>query len=150
MSDPVHSDPILTAEIKKLHDVGFVLVPLTNDGKTPNTFNILTEEERQESIEESVDGKEHPVNYIYNHPEFWNEQRIEKEKTRFKNVSTILGKMHLRDSEGQLLYLDALDIDSQEVFTILCSLSGPDGTKFENMIKHFCDRDVIFLQMYYY
>ena len=125
MSDPVYSNHIPVVEIGRLHEMGFILVPLTDDGKTPNAFNLLTEEERQKSIEESVDGKEHPVNYIYNHTEFWNKNRIEKEKMRFKNVATLLGRTHLRDTDGRPLYLNALDIDSEQVFTILCKLKGP-------------------------
>ena len=70
----VSDNPIPVVEIKRLHEMGFILVPLTDDGKTPNTYGLLTEDERQKSIQESVDGKEHPINYIYNHPEFWNEQ----------------------------------------------------------------------------
>jgi P4 family phage/plasmid primase-like protien len=126
MNDPVHSNHISVVEIRRLHEMGFSLVPLADDGKTPNTFGLLTEEERQKSIEESVDGKEHPVNYIYNHPEFWNNNRIEKERMRFKNVATLLGRTHLRDPDGQPLYLNALDIDSEQVFTTLCKLKGPN------------------------
>lgn len=107
--------------------MGFILIPLTDDGRTPNVTGLLTEDERQESKQESKDGAEHPINYIYNHPEFWDTQRIEIEKMRVKNVATLLGKTHLRDPDGQPLYLNAIDIDSEQVFTILCRLCGPDG-----------------------
>ena len=52
----------------ELHKIGFKLIPLLEDAKTPNVSDLLTTEERLKSIEESIDGKEHPVNYIYNHP----------------------------------------------------------------------------------
>jgi hypothetical protein len=106
-----------------LHKIGFKLVPFCVDGKTPNVFDLLTYEEKQKSIEESADGKEHPVNYIYNHPEFWNEERIKKETWRFENVATTFGKTHLSDEHGNDLYLNQLDIDSEAVFTKLAVIS---------------------------
>lgn len=127
MNDPVYSSPIPITEIKRLHEISFILIPLGDDGKTPNTHDLLTEDERQKSKLESEDGEEHPINYISNHPEFWNHQRIEKEKIRFKNVATLLGKIRLRDPNDRILYLNALDIDSEQVFTALCRLTGPDG-----------------------
>jgi hypothetical protein len=41
MSEPYYNDPIPLEEIKSLHEMGFILVPLTDDGKTPNTYDIL-------------------------------------------------------------------------------------------------------------
>ena len=75
--------------------VCFILVPLTGDGKTRNTYGILTEDEINTSRQESEDGEEHPISHIHNHPDFWTDQRIEKEGWRFKNVATLLGKTHL-------------------------------------------------------
>jgi hypothetical protein len=80
-----------------LYKIGFKPVRLSEDGKTPNVSGLLTPEEKQRSIEESNDGKEHAVTYIYNHPEFWNEQRLEREAWRFNNVATTFGKTHLKD-----------------------------------------------------
>jgi hypothetical protein len=127
MNDPVHGSTIPLAEIKRLHEIGFILIPLLDDGKTPNTSSLLTEDERLKSIRESNDGREHPIRYICNHPDFWNGERIEKEKDRFKNVATALDRTHIRGPDGRSLYLNALDIDSEQVFTILCRLSGPNG-----------------------
>jgi P4 family phage/plasmid primase-like protien len=127
LSDSVSSNSIPVEEIKRLHKMGFILVPLTDDGRTPNVYGLLTEDEKERSKQESEDGEEHPINYISNHPEFWNERRIESEMMRFKNVATVLGRTHLREPDGQPLYLNALDIDSEQVFTILCRLCGPDG-----------------------
>ena len=75
------------------HKMGFKLIPIGDDGVTPNVSGLLTPEERQNSIRESKSGKEEPVNYIYHHPEFWNEERIEREAYRFKNVATLLEKL---------------------------------------------------------
>jgi P4 family phage/plasmid primase-like protien len=84
--------------------------------------NFCNPEERQWSIEESSDGKEHPVNYIYHHPEFWNEERLVKESWRFHNVATTFGKTHRKDDQNNDLYLNQLDIDSDEVFTRLANI----------------------------
>jgi P4 family phage/plasmid primase-like protien len=110
--------------------MGFKLVPPNHDGKIPNVSGLLNPEERQKSIEESKNGKEEPVNYVYNHPEFWNEERIKKEAYRFKNVATALGKTHLKRDDGSPLYINALDIDSEQVFTTLSRLSDRNGNDF--------------------
>jgi hypothetical protein len=89
-----------------LHNVGFKLVPPGEDGKTPNVSGLLTPEEKDRSIGESTDGKEHPVNYIYNHPEFWNEERLKREAWRFNAVATVFGKTRLKDENGNHLYLN--------------------------------------------
>lgn len=61
MSAPHYNDPVPLEEIKRLHEMGFILVPLTGDGKTPNTYGILTEDEINTSRQESEDGEEHPI-----------------------------------------------------------------------------------------
>ena len=106
---------------------GFKPIPLSKDAKTPNVRGLLTPDEEAKSREESADGQIHEVSFIYNHPEFWTEERIKKEYWRFDNVATTLGKTLLTDDQGKPLYLNALDIDSEQVFTILGRLSGPDG-----------------------
>jgi P4 family phage/plasmid primase-like protien len=113
-----------------LHSLGFKLVPLAQDGKTPNVADLLTPKEKQNSIEESADGKEHPVNYIYNHPDFWNEERLEREAWRFNAVATTFGKTRLKDDNGNDLYLNQLDIDSEEVFTKLANIRIKDNEYF--------------------
>ena len=106
---------------------GFKPIPLSKDAKTPNVRGLLTPDEEAKSREESADGQIHEVSFIYNRPEFWTEERIKKEYWRFDNVATTLGKTLLTDDQGKPLYLNALDIDSEQVFTILGRLSGPDG-----------------------
>lgn len=107
--------------------MGFKLIPIDDDGVTPNVNGILTQEEQLISITES--GKVEPVNYICNHPEFWNEERLRKESHRFKNVATALGKIRLKAADGTQLYLNALDIDSEQVDTILSRVRGSDGNE---------------------
>ena len=112
------------------HKIGFKLVPIGYDGVTPNVSGLLTPEEREISIHESKSGKEEPLNYIYHHPEFWNEERIEREAYRFINVATLAGKTHLKAEDGNPLYLCALDIDSEQVFTILSRLEDSNGNDY--------------------
>jgi hypothetical protein len=76
----------------------------------------LTSEEENRSREESSDGQVHPVNYIFNHPEFWTVDRIKQEPWRFNNVATTFGKTHLTDEQGASLYLNVIDIDSKQVY----------------------------------
>ena len=116
MYDSNYSDLIPSIEY---HEMGFKPIPLCDDGVTPNVVGLLTQDERQRSIDESGDGNEHPVNYIHDHPEFWNKDRLEKERWRFKNVATTYGKTHLKDEERRDLYLYELDIDDEEIFTRL-------------------------------
>jgi putative DNA primase/helicase len=142
MSTPHYSDLIPLEEIKSLHEMGFILVPLADDGKTPNTYGMLTEDEINTSKQESVNRKEHPINYIYNHPDLWTDRRIEKEGWRFKNVATLLGKTHLSEPDGRPLYLNALDIDSDQVFTIFGLLGGPDG-KDVYFIDEMCNNTFV-------
>ena len=79
------------------------------------------------SIKESKSGKVEPINYIYNHPEFWTEDRIKKEDWRFINVATTYGKTHLKDDDGKDLYLNELDIDDKEIFTRLAIIRTKNG-----------------------
>ena len=111
--------------------MGFKLVPLAQDGKTPNVQGLLADEEQTRSIGEPLsDGKAHPVNYIYTHPEFWSEERIRKEAWRFHNVATTFGKTHLKDEQDNDLYLNKLDLDSEEVFTRLANIHVKDKDYF--------------------
>ena len=130
MSHYNSNNNISLAILIQYHQMGFKLVPLGDDGKIPNVSGLLNPEARQKSIEESKNGKEEPVNYVYNHPEFWNEERIKKEAYRFKNVATALGKTHLKRDDGSPLYINALDIDSEQVFTTLSRLSDHNGNDF--------------------
>jgi P4 family phage/plasmid primase-like protien len=105
------------------YKMGFKLIPISDDGVTPNVSGLLTTEEQAISKRESKSGKIEPVNYIYNHPEFWTEDRIRKEAYRFINVATTYGKTHLKDDNGKDLYLSELDIDDKEIFTRLSIVS---------------------------
>ncbi len=55
MTESANANSIPVEEIKRLHNMGFVLIPLTADGRTPNTYCLLTEDEVQKSKKESED-----------------------------------------------------------------------------------------------
>jgi len=115
--------------------MGFKPVPIADDGETPNICGLLNSEEQKRSIKESKIRKVEPLNYVYNHPEFWNEERLTKEAYRFKNVATLPGRTHLKTEDGSPLYLNTLDIDSERVNTMLSRLSDRNGKDF-----YFIDR----------
>ncbi|MBV9667760.1 MAG: hypothetical protein JO327_06480 [Nitrososphaeraceae archaeon] len=56
---------------------------------------------------------------IYEDPNFWTDEKLVSESSRFKNVATVLGKTNIKDSAGQDLNLNSLDCDSQPVCSIL-------------------------------
>ena len=124
LEEQLSTIPITT--LIEYHKAGFKLVPLARDSRTPNVQGILTSDEERRSRDESSDGQVHPVNYISNHPEFWDENRIQKEHWRFNNVATTFGKTHLTDEHGASLYLNALDIDSKQVFDSLAIIRVND------------------------
>jgi len=123
--------PITT--LIEYHKVGFKLVPLSRDSNIPNVHGLLTSEEEKRSREESTDDQGHPVNYIYNHPEFWTEDRVKKEHWRFNNVATTFGKTHLTDEKGAPLYLNVIDIDSKQVYDNLAII------RFDDKDRYFID-----------
>ena len=81
-----------------LHSIGFKLVPLAKDSKTPTLSS---------------------TNDIYNNPDYWTPQKLETEGYRFSNIGTTYGRTHIKDKQGKELYLNELDVDSNEVFTRL-------------------------------
>jgi hypothetical protein len=121
--------------LKQYHKMGFNLIPIGDDGVIPNVNGLLTPEERQNSIRESKNRKEEPLNYICHHPEFWNEERLEREAYRFINIATLTGKTYLNAEDGNSLYLCALDIDSEQVFTILSRLEDSNGNDYYFLVN---------------
>ncbi|MGC1932706.1 MAG: hypothetical protein WA667_27345 [Candidatus Nitrosopolaris sp.] len=60
-----------------------------------------------------------PWTSIYEDPDFWSAEKLITECSKFKNVATVFGKTHVKDSEGRDLYLNGLDCDSERVYKIL-------------------------------
>jgi P4 family phage/plasmid primase-like protien len=92
------------AELIKLHELGFKLVPFNDDG-TPAM----------------------PWTPIHDDPNFWTHEneKLAQHVAKFKNVATTFGKARLSDEKG-LLYLNMLDVDSDEVYKALFNLANGD------------------------
>ncbi len=90
------------------HHIGFKVVPILEDGKTPSM----------------------KWGEIYSDSNFWNEKKLHDTAHTFKNIATTFGKTHLRDQDGRELYLNMIDIDSQEVFNRLAVVSIKDKDHF--------------------
>ena len=57
------------------------------------------------------------------------------------NVATTFGKTHLKDEQGNDLYLNKLDIDSDEVFTRLANIRIKDKDYF--FIDEMCQKTYV-------
>src|SRR5947208_1726990 len=79
-----------------LYDIGFKLVPLAEDRKTP----VI---------------KTTP---IYENPNYWTPEKLVQEAYSFKNVATVFGQ----NITGN--FLNELDIDSQNVYDIIFASSS--------------------------
>ena len=53
---------------------------------------------------------------IYENSNFWSLESLVSESPKFKNVATVFGKTHVKDSEGRDLYLNGFDGDSEYVY----------------------------------
>jgi hypothetical protein len=96
-------------QLIQLHNMGFKLIPLGADGKTPAIKS---------------------TNEVYHNPNYWTNEKIIQESSKFRNVATTFGKTHLDDPEGKDLYLNEIDIDSKEVFDRLAVLKVRDKEHF--------------------
>lgn len=89
--------------LNDLYKLGFKLIPLRQDSKTPNISS---------------------TNDIYNNPKYWSEEKLRNNHHLFYNVATVFGKSHIIDADGNDLYLNVLDVDSKNVFTRLAIISA--------------------------
>jgi P4 family phage/plasmid primase-like protien len=92
-------------DLDQIHNLGFKLIPLDENGKPVEAWTP-----------------------IYENPNYWSRERLAREPHKFKNVATCFGKTHLKD-EGEDLYLNCLDIDSESVYKILFNLTNPTTEK---------------------
>ncbi len=88
-------------DLRNLIEIGFPIIPLRQDSKTPNV---------------------HSTNDIYNNPGYWSEDRLRNSHHLFHNVATLFGKSHIKDKDGRDVFLNELDIDSDHVFTRLARI----------------------------
>jgi hypothetical protein len=88
--------------VMPLFQLGFNTIPLRQDFVTPNIPS---------------------TNDIYNHPESLTEVFLRKNSHLFRNIATLVGKSHMKDKDGNDIFLNCLDIDSNEAFTCLTKIS---------------------------
>src|SRR5579885_588064 len=91
------------ATVVELFKIGFKVVPLRNDAKTP------------------------VISWSSIYENSWDMEELAKRLFGFYNVATCFGKTHFKDEHGTNLFLNCLDIDSQDVFRILVNLADPDN-----------------------
>lgn len=97
MNNLEHADKVCEVDLISLEDLnhlrklGFKLIPLREDSKTPNVPS---------------------TNDIYNNLEYWSEDTLRSKHHLFRNVATTFGMCHSKDKDGRDLYLNVLDIDS--------------------------------------
>jgi hypothetical protein len=84
------------ATLIHLHKLGFKLLPLSIDNEVVVAWTP-----------------------IYENPDYWSAEKLIAECSNFKNIATVFGKTHIKDSEGRDLYLNGLDCDSEPVYKIL-------------------------------
>jgi hypothetical protein len=88
-------------ELINLHNIGFKLISLAKNGREIESWTP-----------------------VYNNQKYWTSERLMNEAHKFKNVATIFGKTHLKDEQGKDLYLNCLDIDSENVYNFLFNLEN--------------------------
>ena len=101
VADNVNDDAVSVEDLIRLHNLSFKLIPLDKKGKPVESWTP-----------------------IYDNPEYWTRDQLASESYKFKNVATCFGKTHLRDTQGRELYLNCLDIDSDNVYKILFNLEN--------------------------
>lgn len=92
MEDTSQYNSITVTDLMRLDSLNFKLVPLGEDAKTPP----------------------YAWTPIYENPNYWTAEKLEREAYQFKNVATVFGETR---QKGE--YLNELDIDSEYVFDIL-------------------------------
>jgi hypothetical protein len=90
--------------LTKYHQMGFKLIPLGDDSKTPTVRS---------------------TNGIHNDPNYWTEEKLIKDCSRFLNIATTFGITDIagtESDENKKVYLHCLDIDSDNVLAILFNI----------------------------
>jgi hypothetical protein len=107
------SELIPFVDLQNLKRIGYKLVPLRQDSVTPDVPS---------------------TNDIYNNPEFWSDERLQKDHHRFYGVATLLGKSHTKDESGNDLYLNVVDIDSEKARLAIASNGNKDVSLLDKLI----------------
>src|SRR5215211_5779550 len=101
MSDNNNFELIPIEILLRNRSIGFRIIPIDINSKTPAIKS---------------------TNEIYDNPNYWTAQKLKQEHHRFRNVATTFGKTHIKDVNGEDLYLHGLDIDSDDILRILYDL----------------------------
>ncbi|HKG90174.1 MAG TPA: hypothetical protein VKA95_17805, partial [Nitrososphaeraceae archaeon] len=108
MSDNNNFELIPIEILLRNRSIGFRIIPIDINSKTPAIKS---------------------TNEIYDNPNYWTAQKLKQEHHRFRNVATTFGKTHIKDVNGEDLYLHGLDIDSDNALGILFDLLEELKTK---------------------
>jgi hypothetical protein len=111
----IHIRPETLIYLRKL---GFKLLPLSSDNEVVMAWTA-----------------------IYENPDYWSGDKLVSQHWKFKNVATVFGKTHLKDSEGRDLYLNGLDCDSEAVFKILTTpIEGIPDLQLKSKLQALCSK----------
>ena len=113
----------LTGEDTSSHGVSLQhLITLRNAG-----FKVIPLDENDRPCE--------PWTPIYDHPNYWTVEKLNEQVSKFRNVATCFG-ITRKDEQGNDLYLNCLDIDSDNVYKILFNLmNGTTGKEYSFIAK---------------
>jgi P4 family phage/plasmid primase-like protien len=95
------ADNIQPDELINLHNIGFKPVPLDENNREVGAWTP-----------------------IYENPDYWTHERLKQQAYKFKNIATVFGKSYIKDDEGRDLYLNCLDIDSDNIYDVLFNLEN--------------------------
>jgi hypothetical protein len=116
LTSTTNNNHIDLAELLRLHEIGFKLVPLGDDFKPSIKWTP-----------------------VYNNPDYWTPETLTQEAEKFKSVTTVFGKTRISDEKGPL-YLHDLDIDSDEVYNTLFRLQNSNGGSEEYSFIEFMQK----------
>jgi hypothetical protein len=103
-------------ELAGLHESGFKLTPLSpNNTPAIESWTPFYEDQ-----------------YYWNKADF-NDPKV---YSKFYNVASTLGKTHIKDSEGNELYIQVLDIDSEAPYTLV-NTPISQLTGYEKLVSKF-------------
>lgn len=109
-------EKISPEKLLNLHSIGFKLVPISKDGVTP------------------------AIEWTKVYENGW--EPGELVDVNFPNIATCFGKSHIKDDKNRELYLNCLDIDSQEVFRRLALLID-ENRKERHLINELCTKTYV-------
>jgi P4 family phage/plasmid primase-like protien len=107
----LRADNVQPNELINLLDIGFKPIPLDGNNREVGAWTP-----------------------IYDNPDYWTPEELKKQAYKFKNVATVFGKTHIKDEEGRNLYLNCLDIDSENVYNIFFNLENSNSRQKYSLI----------------